>query len=129
MLYAASRPMLARPFSIFSRSLLLCSLHLSLSSLKAPQQRTTTSIAMAARTGSTVSPSTGQLEAQKQTTTLSHMCHLDIDSMPEQYRKTSIICTIGPKTNSVAKLTELYHAGMSIVRMNFSHGSYEVRLS
>jgi len=84
---------------------------------------------MAARTGSTVSPSTGQLEAQKQTTTLSHMCHLDIDSMPEQYRKTSIICTIGPKTNSVAKLTELYHAGMSIVRMNFSHGSYEVRLS
>jgi pyruvate kinase len=39
-------------------------------------------------------------------------------------RKTSIIATIGPKTNSVEKLAELRRAGVNIVRMNFSHGEY-----
>lgn len=42
------------------------------------------------------------------------------------YRRTSIICTIGPKTNSVEKINELRKCGLNIVRMNFSHGSYEV---
>ncbi|BAO41510.1 pyruvate kinase [Kluyveromyces marxianus DMKU3-1042] len=40
-------------------------------------------------------------------------------------RRTSIICTIGPKTNNPETLVELRKAGMNIVRMNFSHGSYE----
>jgi pyruvate kinase len=39
-------------------------------------------------------------------------------------RKTSIIATIGPKTNSIEKLAELRRAGVNIVRMNFSHGEY-----
>lgn len=33
---------------------------------------------------------------------------------------------IGPKTNSVEIITQLRNAGLNVVRMNFSHGSYEV---
>ena len=39
--------------------------------------------------------------------------------------QVSIICTIGPKTKAVEKLTDLRKAGMNVVRMNFSHGSYD----
>ncbi|KAF9452592.1 pyruvate kinase [Macrolepiota fuliginosa MF-IS2] len=45
------------------------------------------------------------------------------------FRKTSIIATIGPKVNTVEKLAELRRAGVNIVRMNFSHGSYEYHQS
>lgn len=53
---------------------------------------------------------------------------LDVDVEPKATRKTSIICTIGPKTNSKEKLIELMDAGMNIVRMNFSHGDYSVSI-
>lgn len=39
-------------------------------------------------------------------------------------KKTKIVCTIGPKTESVEKLTELVNAGMNVMRLNFSHGDY-----
>ncbi|KAI0320358.1 pyruvate kinase [Amylostereum chailletii] len=45
------------------------------------------------------------------------------------FRKTAIIATIGPKTNSVESLAELRRAGVNIVRMNFSHGEYEYHQS
>ncbi|KAH7104567.1 pyruvate kinase [Auriculariales sp. MPI-PUGE-AT-0066] len=48
----------------------------------------------------------------------------DVTEEKKYLRKTSIIATIGPKTNSVEKLAELREAGMNIVRMNFSHGEY-----
>ncbi|KAG7531442.1 hypothetical protein FFLO_04363 [Filobasidium floriforme] len=54
------------------------------------------------------------------------------DAMDENekfLRKTSIIATIGPKTNTVEALKALAEAGMNIVRMNFSHGSYEYHQS
>ncbi|MDC9592034.1 pyruvate kinase PykF [Xenorhabdus sp. IM139775] len=40
-------------------------------------------------------------------------------------KKTKIVCTIGPKTESEEKLTELLNAGMNVMRLNFSHGDYE----
>lgn len=39
-------------------------------------------------------------------------------------RKTKIICTIGPATESLDMLTRLYHAGMNVVRLNMSHGDH-----
>ncbi len=39
-------------------------------------------------------------------------------------KRTKIICTLGPSTNSVEKIVELVHAGMDIARLNFSHGTH-----
>ncbi|POW05084.1 hypothetical protein PSTT_09928 [Puccinia striiformis] len=44
-------------------------------------------------------------------------------------RKTAIIGTIGPKTNSPEMINKLRAQGLNIVRMNFSHGSYEYHQS
>ena len=40
-------------------------------------------------------------------------------------RKTKIICTLGPSSESEEKLREIMLAGMNVARFNFSHGSHE----
>ncbi|MBR3686566.1 MAG: pyruvate kinase [Clostridia bacterium] len=40
-------------------------------------------------------------------------------------RKTKIVCTLGPATDSKEIIKGLCEAGMNVARLNFSHGTYE----
>ena len=40
-------------------------------------------------------------------------------------RKTKIVCTIGPASESKEMLSKLSEAGMNVMRLNFSHGDFD----
>lgn len=40
-------------------------------------------------------------------------------------KKTKIVCTIGPATETHASLESLLRAGMNVMRLNFSHGDFK----
>lgn len=40
-------------------------------------------------------------------------------------KKTKIVCTIGPATDTPEAVLALYKAGMNVMRCNFSHGTHE----
>ncbi len=44
---------------------------------------------------------------------------------PAKFRRTKIVCTIGPNTSSPEMLKEIIEAGMNVARLNFSHGDRE----
>lgn len=69
--------------------------------------------------------SSAQKTAQQQPNRLLHMSALDIYAPVPPVRMSGIICTIGPKTCEVEKLVALQKSGMNVVRLNFSHGTYE----
>ena len=57
------------------------------------------------------------------------LSNLEPSTPPRDFRKTGLICTIGPRTNSLQTLKELRTEGLNIVRLNFSHGDYEFHRS
>lgn len=47
----------------------------------------------------------------------------------KKLRRTNIVGTIGPASESEERLTELMNAGLNVTRINFSHGGYEENAS
>ena len=45
------------------------------------------------------------------------------------YRRTKIVCTIGPSASSISVIKELLKTGMDVARINFSHGTHEEHAS
>ncbi len=43
-------------------------------------------------------------------------------------KKTKIVCTLGPASDTKEKISAMYDAGMNVCRLNFSHGSHEEHL-
>lgn len=43
-------------------------------------------------------------------------------------KKTKIVCTIGPSSDTPEMIEKLYNEGMDVMRINFSHGTHEEQL-
>ena len=42
-----------------------------------------------------------------------------------KYKRTKIICTIGPSTESFSSIKKLHEAGMNVARLNMSHSDHK----
>lgn len=54
-----------------------------------------------------------------------HDCYKKCRVRKNFMRKTKIVCTIGPSSESPEILRELIKGGMNVARLNFSHGSHQ----
>lgn len=52
-----------------------------------------------------------------------------MNQVPDILKKTKIVCTIGPSSESPEILEELILNGMNVARLNFSHGNHEEHLA
>lgn len=52
-----------------------------------------------------------------------------MNQVPDILKKTKIVCTIGPSSESPEILEELINSGMNVARLNFSHGTHEEHLA
>ena len=43
-------------------------------------------------------------------------------------KKTKIVCTLGPASDTEEVISAMYDAGMNVCRLNFSHGTHEEQL-
>ncbi len=43
-------------------------------------------------------------------------------------KKTKIVCTLGPSSDTKEVISQMYDAGMNVCRLNFSHGTHEEQL-
>lgn len=66
--------------------------------------------------------------ASRHDSRLAQICSLSVDSGIRPFRMTSVICTIGPASESVETLCELINAGMNICRLNMAHSTKEYHL-
>ena len=44
----------------------------------------------------------------------------------ENFNKTKIVATVGPASSSIEQLEKLIHAGVDVLRLNFSHGDHSI---
>jgi pyruvate kinase len=57
---------------------------------------------------------------------MSHrLAEFDLDHKPLYFRRTKIIATLGPSSDSDETITHLIKKGLDIIRINFSHGMAE----
>ena len=54
--------------------------------------------------------------------------HLN-NSLRQKFPKTKIVCTLGPASDSESQLEALIKAGMSVARLNMSHGDLQTHIS
>jgi pyruvate kinase len=54
---------------------------------------------------------------------------MSIDITYNPFRRTKIVCTIGPNTSLASMVKELIQAGMDVARINFSHGTHKEHAS
>lgn len=48
-----------------------------------------------------------------------------IFEVTQKVKKTKIICTLGPASNTAERISAMADAGMNVARLNFSHGTHE----